>query len=420
MRKIKLSSILLLSLVLVLAGSLAVLAQEDVTLTMWSWRTEDVDGYNAILDTFEEQNPGITVKFEAFKNTEYNTVLATSLEGGKGPDVMQLRAYGGLQRYTDFLIPLGDKVPALDEFPGSSLASAEGRDNGKIYGVPFANQVLGIYYNKEIFEEYGLSEPETWDEFLSLCETLKENGVIPLANGGKAGWMLEIMFGTFGPNFYGGNSFFNAVTEGETTFEDPAFVDALKKMTELKPYMQPGFMGIDYSSQQAAFYTEQAAIFVGGSFEAAFFQEQNPEIDIGVFPAPPQEKGDPIYVGTWADGSFGINKSTEHKDAAVKLIKFLASPEFGQPFTNDLGQISPVPGVSPDPEKVPVLSKFTNMLAEYEPTPYIMLVGFRWEKPSGSVVLQNALQGLMQGQMTAEEVAEKVQNQLSTWYDPFQ
>lgn len=420
MQKIKLSSILVLSILLVAAGFTFAAAQDDVTLTMWSWRTEDVDEYNAILDTFEENNPGISVEFKAFKNTEYNTVLATSLEGGEGPDVMQLRAYGGLQRYTDFLMPLGDKVPALKDFPGSSLASAEGRNDGKLYGVPFANQVLGIYYNKEIFEKYDLSEPKTWDEFLSVCETLKENGVTPLANAGKAGWMLEIMFGTFGPNFYGGNSFFEAVTSGETNFEDPAFVNALEKMTELKPYMQPGFMGVDYSSQQAAFYTEQAAMFVGGSFEATFFQEQNPELDIGVFPAPPQEDDDPVYIGTWADGSFGVNKSTNHQDAALKLVKFLASPEFGQPFTNMLGQISPVPGVKPNPEKVPVLSKFTNMLSEYEPTPYIMLVGFRWEKPSGSVVLQNSLQGLMQGGMTSEEVAEKVQNQIATWYDPFQ
>jgi raffinose/stachyose/melibiose transport system substrate-binding protein len=394
--------------------------QEQITLDVWSWRTEDVEDYNAMFDVFEENNPGVTVNFRAIKNTEYNTVLATALEGNQGPDVMQLRAYGGLQRYTDFLMPIGDKVSALEEFPGSSVDSARGREDDKIYGVPFANQALGIYYNKRIFEENGVSVPETWDEFIDVMDTLKSNGVTPLANGGKAGWMLEIVFGTIGPNFYGGNEFYQEVTDGETTFTDQRFVNALDRMQELKPYMQSGFMGIDYSSQQAAFFTEQAAMFIGGSFEAAFFQEQNPELEIGVFPAPRPSGQDTTYVGTWADGSYGANANTEHQEAAVELLRFMASQEFGNMFTNRLAQISPVPGVEADPDEVPVLSQFTGMLGEYESTPYIMLVGFRWEKPSGSVVLQNALQGMMQGDMTPQDVADKVQSELATWYDPFQ
>ncbi len=418
--KVKTLAILVLSLSLVVLGATIGLGQSDVTLSMWSWRTEDVEEYENILSNFEEEHPNISVEFEAIKNTEYNTVLATSLEGEEGPDVMQLRAYGGLQRYVPFLMPLGDKVPALDEFSSSSIASATGREDGKVYGVPFANQVLGVYYNREIFDQYELEVPETWDEFIQVCETLKEEGVTPLANAGGAGWHLEILFGTFGPNFYGGNEFYQQVKNGETTFEDPDYVKALRKVSKLTDYMPPGYMGIGYSSQQAQFYTEQAAMFVGGSFEAGYFQEQNPDLDIGVFPAPPPSKDDPVYVGTWADGSYGINKRTEHKEEALELIKYLASKDFGQQFTNQIKQISSVPGVKPDQEKVPVIAQFTDMISKHEATPYLMLVEFRYESPGGSELLQSSLEGLMSGKKSPKEAATLVQDGLEEWYEPFQ
>ena len=70
---------------------------KGVTLSVWSWRTEDVAAYNAIFDVYEKAHPGTTVDFKAFKNTEYNQILTTGLAGSSGPDVVQVRSYGQLQ-----------------------------------------------------------------------------------------------------------------------------------------------------------------------------------------------------------------------------------------------------------------------------------------------------------------------------------
>ena len=51
-------------------------AAEDVTLTVWSWRPEDEDAYNEIFDVYEDANPGVTVEFVPFVNTDYNTILS--------------------------------------------------------------------------------------------------------------------------------------------------------------------------------------------------------------------------------------------------------------------------------------------------------------------------------------------------------
>ena len=360
--------------------------EEKVTLEMWSWRPEDVEEYNEILPDFESNHPTIEVSFKPFKNTEYPAILLTALEGGEGPDIMQLKSYGGLQVYTKYLEALDDKIPSLGEFSETALSGARGREDNKIYGVPFATQGLAIYYNKKIFEEHGLAEPSTWSEFLETCRILKGSGVMPLANGGKDGWTLEVMFGVLGPNYYDANEFYEQVTKGETTFEDPRFVRALEKTLAVKPYMPPGFMGVGY-----------------------------PDLEFSIFPGLPEAEGETAYISGFCDGSYGMNKDTAHHTAALELLKFIASREFGQRFSDLLAQLSTVPGVEPrDPHQKKFIELSENL------TPYIMLVGFRWEKPSGSVVLQSALQEMFQGTMSPEEVAAKVQEALEEWYEPFQ
>ena len=140
-------------------------AVDPVTLTMWSWRTEDVEKYNTIFDVYEAANPGVTVEFEAFLNTEYNQLLATGLEGSDGPDLAMVRAYGGVQALIEAgqLLPIDGLVDTAS-VEQSLLAAATGRTDGSLYGVPFATQTLQMFYNKGIFDELGVTEPTTWDE----------------------------------------------------------------------------------------------------------------------------------------------------------------------------------------------------------------------------------------------------------------
>jgi len=391
------------------------LTQEKVTLEMWSWRPEDADVYPAILAVFESTHPNIDVVFRPFKNTEYPTVLLTSLEAGEGPDIMQLKSYGGLQVYTKYLKALDNEIPALEGFAESDLAGARGRNDDMIYGVPFATQGLGIYYNTKIFEQYGLSEPSTWDEFLAICQELQDNGVIALANGGKDAWCLEVIFGVVGPAFYGATEFYNTLIKGDTTFEDPAFVRALEKTLELKPYMPPGFMGVGYQDQRALFYNEQAAMCLAGAWEVGGFKRENPDMEFSVFGSPPETEGEIVYISTFSDGSYGMNKDTSHPEEALEFLQFLASIEFGQPFTDLLAQLSSVPGVaSSDAE----LNRFIELFVN--PTPYIMLTGFRWEMPSGSEVLASGLQEMFQGSLSPKGVASQLQEAMEEWYEPFQ
>ena len=392
-------------------------AEKVTTLEFWSWRTEDVEIYDELIAMFHEKNPGIDVNFTAYKNTEYNTVLSAAIKGGSGPDIMQLKAYGGLETYAKpgYLLPLDDKVPELADFDPNALLGSTSISDGKVYGVPYASHTLVIYYNKAMYKELGLKVPETWDEFLGNLKAMKDAGITPLANGGKDGWTLEILSGVICPNFYGANDYYSDLTSGKTGFTDDRYRTSLEKLLELRPYMSDNFMGVSYTDMQMMFINEMAGHFIGGSFEAGYFNSQNPEMEYGVFAGPVAAKGDTRYVSTFVDGSFGINAETKASDAAVAFLRYLASPEAGQFLAEKLVQKSDVPGVE---FSNPFLKELGKLNANT--TPYLTLVGFRYEQPTGSSLLQNTLQGMLADSIDSYDVVSQIQEGVATWFKPFQ
>ncbi|MDZ7703561.1 MAG: extracellular solute-binding protein [Trueperaceae bacterium] len=385
------------------------------TLDMWSWRTEDIAAYNQILDVYEAQNPGVSIDFEAFLNTEYNTLVATSLQADAAADVVQTRSYGGVTEWIDggYLVPLDGRADNLANYSDTALDAVRSRDTGEVFGMPFAIQTLQMYYNRAIFAELGLEPPTTWDEFIAINDTLLGAGYIPLAITGKDSWMLPIFHTVVGAGTYGGNDFVDAVLAGDTTFEDPAFVESLQAVKDLQPYMPPGVTGVSYVDTQNLFVNELAAMFPGGSWEAAFFSAQNPDLDLGVFTVPAKNTNQQL-VSWFVDGSWAVTTSAEDVEASLDFVNWLGSTEFGQLFTDTLAQISPIEGVVPTD---PILNEIVE-LWNANATPYMLLVHFRYGAPSGTVVLGQDMQSLFLDNMTPEEVATSLQEQMATWFTP--
>ncbi|WP_428768680.1 extracellular solute-binding protein [Treponema sp. HNW] len=390
---------------------------EEVTLEFWTWRTEDVEFYDKVIDAFQKKHPKIKVKQTAIKNTEYNTILSASLQGGGGPDVFMGRAYGGLKPLADsgYVLALDDLVPELKSYSEPAKSGARSVTDGKIYGLPALSQAIFCYYNKDVYNKLGLKVPTTWAEFISNLETCKKSGIVPLANGSKDGWTVETLMGGIGPNFYGANDFFNAVTTGKTTFEDPRFVEAVKKIGELRPYMPELFTGVGYTDIQGSFINEMSAHMIGGSYEAGTFKAQNPSLAFDVFPVP-GEKAGTQYVTFYADMNWAVNAATKQKDAALTFLKFLGSKEVGNMIVSELKMVSSVPGV--DTKLDPFVGKVITLLKNS--TSYIFLVPFRYEQPTGSSLWQAAGQGFLSGSLTAEEACKKVQDGIASYYKPFQ
>src|SRR3954468_18282701 len=169
-------------------------AQAQTEITFWTWRQEDRSQYAQLFNEFTKKNPDVKVVFQGYENQTYGTVLSTALAAGKGPDVIHVKPYGGTEQFakSGYLVPLSrDAVPELANFSDAALASTSMRTDKQVYAVPFASQTLGLFINREIFDKYGLKAPATWDELLQVSKTLKDKGVIPLANGTNTAFMVE-------------------------------------------------------------------------------------------------------------------------------------------------------------------------------------------------------------------------------------
>jgi len=409
----------LMALVLLLSSLALPMSAEAVTeIQFWTWRPEDTNFYEKVIAQFEEANPTIKVTINAIKNTEYNTILSAALAGDSAPDVFMSRAYGGLQTFADsgYMLALDDLMPELKEFSEATRMGATSITDGKIYGVPAVSQTMLCFYNKKVYEELGLEVPKTWDQFIANLQACKDAGYDALANGTKEGWCCEFLFGGAGASQYGGNDFYNKVVAGETTFEDPIFVSAVNDMLALTPFMPNMYEGVAYTDMQASFINEMSAHFVGGSYEAGYFKAENPELDFDIFPVPGKTEADPAYVSVYADMNFAIAASSKKQDAALAFVKFLATPEFGAQVVNELAMVSSIPGV--DVSANPFIAKVLEL--QKNNTPYLFLVGFRYNQPTGSSLFQAAAQGMMTKQLTAEEVCKQVQEGIATYYVPFQ
>lgn len=396
-----------------LASALPAFSQE---LTFWSWRQEDRVQYRKLFDSFEAANPGIKVKFEAFEAANYNTILSTALAGGTGPDLMMVRAYGGMETIAsaNHLMALdAAKVPALGSFPPAAIAAETMRSNKTIFAVPFASQTMLVIYNKEIFDKNGLAEPASWDDLVKASQKLKAAGIMPFGNGTATAWQNEVVVGALVSSTMT-KGFYEDLMAGKATFEDPRYIAALTKLKEISAYFPDGFIGLDYPSAQQLFTSGMAAMFAGGSYELSNFAKQNPSLKLGVFAAPGQKADDAKLVAQYFDGGYAGNAKTKHPEAVLKVLNYLASKEFGQEFANSLNNISPIPGVT---FKDPLLQEVADL--NKSSIPYLMLVHFRYGEPSGSVLLQSEIQKLLGGKTTPAEVGKALTTGLATWYAPF-
>jgi raffinose/stachyose/melibiose transport system substrate-binding protein len=383
-----------------------------VTLKVWSWQSDLGPKWEKVFSVYEQDNPGIKVEFKGYPSTEYPTVLRTGLSGPDGPDIVMQHPYNSLLPYVKAgqLDPLDPKsIPELGNFNELSLAAA--RFGGKLYGVPFAQQTMTVFYNKKIFAEHGLTPPDRPDQVQTMLDKLRSAGVTPYAVTGKDSWQLVNVFDALVGNTYGGGDFIARVQRGEAKWTDPAFVRALTEFKSLQSSFPKNVAGVGYTDSKALFNAGRAAMFPGGSWELGGFRTAKPSVDLGVFSMPAAGE---TKAPTWGyeDGSLSLSAKSRHKEAATKLLRWMATPAFGQQFTDTLAQSSSVKGVrATDP-------LLAQMIADHaaNPVPMIWVTDyFGVQEPAPYAALMNALQNLLLGKTDPAAAAVAVQASSQEW-----
>lgn len=393
--------------------------REPVTVTIWSWREDDVQVWQASAEALQETWPGLAVEVEVSDATEFGTKVSTAMQGGQGPDIITTRAGEGYFRpyaEANMFVPLTDKVPGLADIPEGTLGQVSFGD--EVLAVPFASQVWAFYYNTEIFEEHGLTPPETWSDLISIFDTVKEAGITPLFVPAREGWVLSGYVDCIGATYLG-DDYAAQLISGEQKFTDEKFVSLLTRIKELQPYFQDGYVGNNVPDMDAAFQTGQAAMVLYGGWAANTYVEQAPDLKFDFFLSPPDEPGEEPSSYVFVDGGYAVNAASEVQDAALELVKYSATADYGQTFSDITQEMSSIPGVTA-PEGNIYLQHQIEFSEVAIQNLFRIRSPFDQGNPGISTLLHPLMQGLLSDQVTPEEVAQQLQEGLAQWYEPFQ
>jgi raffinose/stachyose/melibiose transport system substrate-binding protein len=407
----------LVAFVLSLLMPLTLSAQDEVVeLTMGSWRTEDIEQWDNILEVFHAQYPNIRISFEPTLNTEYDAQLRNQLEGGVGPDLITCRPFdrallnyqiGGLADISD--------LEGLENFSDVALSAWQTDDGSATYCVPMASVIHGYIYNATLFEELELEVPTTESEFFAVLDALQEAGETPLGISTKDAWTTSTMgFNNQWPAFCNGEETRQAIIAGEASFTDECFIDTYESLAAWEPYMPEGHPSIGYADAQQLFPLELAAIYPSGSWEIPLFNDLA-EFELGAFRPYVPEEGDACAISDHVDIAIGMNANTEHAEEARTFLQWLTTQEFAQVFSdNQPGFFS----LSTHPVELsdPLAAEFVSWREDCDQTIRMFDQFLSRGEPGGNQLMNETIPLLVQGNLTPEDVGTTIQVGLEDWY----
>lgn len=410
--------VLLLTVLLIgisIAGAAA-----PVKLTFWTiQRPNETDALGLCLvnqiRAFEKLNPNIKVEYNYTENEAYKTKLQVAMLGGAGPDIF-FNWGGETQAIYSREGLLYDLTKALgNDYWGLSKGLFSNHTlNGKIYGVPFFPTVNTVWYNKEIFDKYGLTPPKTWSELLNVCEKLKKEGIIPFSVGGKESWTILHAF-MYMADRAAGAKLYQDAKAGKARFDDPAFVKAFAMLETLvkKGYFPPDALNLSWGDSIQLMMQDKAAMMAMGNWLYTALTNENrvdfEKWDFFTYPTVEGGKGDAKSIMGAADG-YSINKSCKNPEAAIKLLKFLSSKENGAERFVKSSSLAALATPYMDDKTLPQMKKIAAVLADASS------LTLWWDQDLPAPMTQSLLQGLQEilaGAKTPQQVAtamEKARN----------
>ena len=321
--------IMLLTLAVLLAFVPA-LASAEAALTIETWRPDDTDQWNQILAAYKAVVPDVTLTYEGITSKDYNATLRTQLDAGKGPDIIMARSYAtGEDLYAQGYLGDCSDIAGMSEFFAASSLEPWTAADGAQFAVPVAAVSHGVYYNKEIFAELGLSVPQTFEDFLATCQTLKDAGYTALGNGVADEWdILECFFFGMLPNYVGGAEERAKYESGEKAFTDADFVAALADIQKIAPYLPDSYTSVTNTDSNTLFAIGRTAMYVDGSWSSGPMDdpETGAAFDWGVFAIPAPE-GKSTRICFHPDFAMTYNTASAYPEEAKAFLAWLVSKE---------------------------------------------------------------------------------------------
>ncbi|GAA1661440.1 ABC transporter substrate-binding protein [Microbacterium lacus] len=351
-RRLSLATVALTSAALVIAGCSSTpdggAAAEDKVITWTNYQGGDANAkYKEVIAAFEKANPGWTVEQQNLAGDgTYSKIVTSQIQANKAPDLVDVMV-ADIPAMVDagMLTDLSDESWAARQLPAVE-SYAESTTGGSTYALVTGLDVIGVYYNKDLFNDAGVEVPTDWPSFETAVKTFRSDGITPLALGGKDGWPINVQMQLMAANLLAGTAEPDELTSGETPYVDSvAWNEVLDDAIGLvaDQAYDPNVLGIDWPTSAADFAAGKSAMLIMGSFGLPAIRQANEEMNLGMFALPYGDSGSPraaVGYGTF----IAVPTNATQSEGAKKFLDFLTSDEEYPSFLKAAAQFPSLEG----------------------------------------------------------------------------
>jgi raffinose/stachyose/melibiose transport system substrate-binding protein len=305
----------------------------------------------ALAEEFTKQYPNVTWEIKQDQFTNLINSTPRLLTGDNPPDLIRLPTMvsfaeqGLLKNLDDYAVAFG-----WDEWPVPQLnqnrVSEDGtRGSGSLYAMGLNYSLTGVYYNKELANQIGMTEPPaTLAEFEDLLAQAKEADLLPIMQWGSAksgmglAFPLQALMASVGPVEPINDWIFQ---KPDATIDTEANLVAAEHLEQWikNDYFPEDINAIEYTDANARFTNGEGVFIFNGDWENPSYDANMPG-NVGFFLMPPAEAGDPPAAMS-APLTFGIAAQAEHADCAAFFFNWVATDEVARQINVDIGGSNP-------------------------------------------------------------------------------
>lgn len=388
----------------------------------WATDVPDEVYYRKKVEEFNKLDNGITVIMDNIATeSDYLDKLRVSFANNDSPNVFI--EYGG-SRTLDYIEAdaLLNIKPYYDEdsewynaFYPTMFKDLQYEEYEGIWGVPFKSYAIVLYYNKDIFEKYKITPPNTFEELLTICKKLKDEGVKPFQVGEKDVWR----FGHFHNNLVIkslGVSAAERLANRTLSYDSRDMTATYRIISDMasKGYFGDDILNVDYGMEKSIFSTEGCAMRWDGSWYISEVFGQDIYNKMGVISFPYiNERFKNHAQGGASDMWFvsKLNKSKEQIEASIEFVKYITSVDYYKGLNEVAAMLYPVKfEPTPNTSANPLIDELTKIFSGYEAVS-TDIQNIDTESHMIDTV-RNALQGLAMGN-TPEQCGKQIMDRIN-------
>ncbi len=290
-----------------------------------------------------------TILTSGLDHEAFKTMVPLSLERGTPPELFSYWAGERVQRLVDKnqLLAIDDLWDEENLTAGFGPAVVESAViyNGKKYLLPITQHIVVFFYNKQLFTDLDITPPNSWAQFLSVCEQLLQQGIPPIALGARERWPAQFWFDylllrTAGPDFR------TRLLNEKEPFTAQPVKTVYRMWSEL---IQAGYFNQDVDAADWAEATRlvkegKAAMTLMGTWATQVFDEGSaplvPGRDYDFFSFPRIEENVPNVALGPIDGIV-ISRESDNHEFAKKVLAYFASPDAQEIMSAGSGALAP-------------------------------------------------------------------------------